>query len=279
MFHELNKDLFDKSLRKSSSRSPNPNQSKQAAFFSPPKEKQGEYFMRKSPNKLKYVPSRYGVREVMQSTNNFSKNTLLNDLQQKIELVEDEMSKMSPEKMNNRLKEIKSYHPLRKSPIVSEYKSKPIRKSENDFLKYKNIFVAPKQKILYDLREKEKAFTDLIHLGSQKQYNKIIGVDQDESKNIKASANKLKRESINFSAPNLNNNGIFTSTFQSNGSSFRRTRGSSEEKNIWNIYNSHNRLQTTINNEEDLIELTVHEGKKIILKERVFFEQQIQVIY
>ena len=37
-----------------------------------------------------------------------------------------------------------------------EFHSKPIKKKETDLIMYRDIFVAPKQKILFDLKEKEQ---------------------------------------------------------------------------------------------------------------------------
>ena len=282
MIQDLNRGIPGKPIKNSPKKSLSPRPSKNNLFSSPLKERPDEgYFLRNSPHRHKYVPSRYGVSEVMQSTNGLSKNALLNNLQQKIEMVDDEMSKMSPEKMNNRLKEIKSYQPPSKSPIVSEFKSKPIRKSENDFLAFKEIFVAPKEKILYELREKEKVFTDLIHQGAQKQYDKLIGVEKDEPKNINTTENKLKRTTINFSTPNLIDNESLTSTFYAKEPSLNTTRGFSDKTmNFRNVYKSHNKLQIPVTTEEDFNEpeqQETKETKRIIPSERIFFEQQIQV--
>ena len=47
-----------------------------------------------------------------------------------------------------------------------EFKKKPLRRTENDFQMYKDIFVAPKEKILTELKEKEKDFEKLFHHGT-----------------------------------------------------------------------------------------------------------------
>ena len=221
-----------------------------------------------SPSKNKYVPSRYGANEVMQSGAGLSKTAVLNDLQQKMENVDDEMANMSPDKINNRLKEMKSYHPPAKPIKVTDFKSKPIKKAEMDFLTFKEIFVAPKEKVLHDLREKEKTFSDLMHKGAAKTYDKIIGVEKDESKNIGSPEAKKKLEKGAFSTPKLNEKEAVGLAAQGSG----KDAG----KNM-QIYKSHEKLQ--IPPGEDDLNDQVPEPKKNVANERAFFEQQIQVIF
>jgi len=278
MIQELNKGLTEKNVRNSPNKSIN--LSNKGLLASPDRNQhEDEILMKTSPSKQKYIPSRYGVNEVMQSNNTLSKTALLNDLQQQMQLVDDEMSKMSPDKINNRLKEMKSYHPPSRTAKVSEFKSKPIKKSENDLLMFKEIFVVPKEKVLHDLREKERAFTELIHEGASKQYDKIIGVDKDESKNIKSQEPKLKREKVHFSTPKLvDPNDTRLNTLGNKDVGLVGMLGMNKDKtgNMANVYKSHDKLQVPIANDDDLNE-QLPEIPKATSNERVFFEQQIQV--
>jgi len=282
MIQELNRGLNDKNPKHSPNKSLNQSSSGKALHnqLSPPREHQDdEILLKNSPSKQKYIPSRYGVNEVMQSTNTLSKNALLTDLQAQMVAVDDEMSKMTPDKINNRLKEMKSYHPPNRTVKVSEFKSKPIKKSENDLLMFKEIFVAPKERVLNDLREKEKAFTDLVHHGAARQYDKIIGVEKDETKNIKSPESKLKRETIHFSTPKLIDNELLAQTAGAQGLA---GLVKDKTKNAASVYKSHDKLQIpNIPADDDLGENVaagpVNTGNKAISNERVFFEQQIQV--
>ncbi len=49
---------------------------------------------------------------------------------------------------------------------------------------YKEIFVAPKEKKLTELKEKEKEFDQLLYHGTKKQYEKILNIyNEQEEKN------------------------------------------------------------------------------------------------
>ena len=72
-----------------------------------------------------------------------------------------------------------------------EFKSKPLRRTENDFLMYKEIFVQPKEVILSGLKEKEKDFEDLFHTGTQRQYDKILNIYNEE--NDKSNVKKIPK--------------------------------------------------------------------------------------
>ena len=280
MIQELNRGLANKDTKHSPNKSLNQSSSGKALHgqLSPPREQQDdEILLKNSPSKQKYIPSRYGVNEVMQSTNTLSKNALLTDLQAQMVAVDDEMAKMTPDKINNRLKEMKSYHPPSRNVKVSEFKSKPIKKSENDLLMFKEIFVAPKERVLNDLREKEKAFTDLVHHGAARQYDKIIGVEKDETKNIKSPETKLKRETIHFSTPKLVDNELLAQTTSPQATGLA---GLVKDKTKNSNYKSHDKLQIpNIPADDDLNENVPQEKPvtKAIPNERVFFEQQIQV--
>ena len=268
MIQELNRGLMDKNSKTSPVKGVHPNLDSKALLASPNQnELDNAQIIKNSPSKQKYIPSRYGVGDAMQSTTTLSKTAVLNDLQQKMESADDEMSKMTPEKINNRLKEMKSYHPPNKSPKVSEFKSKPIKKSESDLLMFKEIFVEPKEKVLQDLREKEKTFSDLFHKGASKQYDKIIGVEKDESKNIKTDV-KMKQDKLHASNPKLPERNPLTNTVDLSEPGTKDRLGNPN-------YKSHAQLQ--IPADDDNLNDKAPEGSKNVPNERVFFEQQIQV--
>lgn len=277
MIQELNRGLAEKNPKSSPTKSPNPSSAKKVQID--PQEPQPDteqYLLKESPSKQKYIPSRYGVNEVMQSTQSLSKTALLNTLQQQMEVVDDEMAKMSPEKINNRLKEMKSYQPTSKPVKVSEFKSRPIKKAEMDLLTFKEIFVAPKEKVLHDLREKEKTFTDLIHTGAAKQYDKIIGMEKDESKNIKSPEHKFKNK-IQFSSPKLAEKDLVRNTVDLNAIGITPgTVPAKDAKNTDLIYKSHDKLQIPTAPDDEANE-PADGPRKSHPNERVFFEQQIQV--
>lgn len=275
MIQELNRGLADKNNKTSPNRHISGSPGKPTLIESPETNIQDdEYTLKPSPSKQKYIPSRYGVTEVMQSNQTLSKKPMLNELQQKMESVDDELSKMTPEKINNRLKEMKSYQPPNKTPKVSEFKSKPIKKSENDLLMFKEIFVAPKEKVLHDLREKEKTFSDLVHKGASKQYDRIIGFEKDESKNVRSPEPKLKKDKLHFSTPKLVEKEFLSNTVDLKD--YASTLGSDKKntQNMTNIYKSHDKLQIPPADDDNEIE---GETKKSVSNERAFFEQQIQV--
>lgn len=56
---------------------------------------------------------------------------------------------------------------------------------------YKDIFVQPKADALEELKEKEKDFEALFHKGQGKQYDKILGIQEDEEKVVVKSKNLL----------------------------------------------------------------------------------------
>jgi len=278
MIHEPQRGTTERNTKVSPQRINKSDSANKGLLESPPREQPSDILLKNSPSKQKYIPSRYGVNEAMQSNNTLSKNTLLNDLQHQMEMVDDAMSKMTPEKINNRLKEMKSYHPPSRSlKVVSEFKSKPIKKAENDLLMFKEIFVAPKEKVLHELRDKEKNFNDLVHNSSTKQYDKIVGVQKDESKNIFSTDSKLKREKVHFSTPKLPSNELATNTLSNRDIGLAGTVGLSKDKaNMANVYKSHDKLQIPPLNEDDL-NGPEHDINKGLSNERVFFEQQIQV--
>ena len=67
---------------------------------------------------------------------------------------------------------------------AEEPKKKPLKRSENNFMVFKEIFVEPKEKKLSDLKEKEKKFEELFSVGAQKLYDKILNI-YDEDKDTK----------------------------------------------------------------------------------------------
>lgn len=61
---------------------------------------------------------------------------------------------------------------------------------------YKDIFVQPKADALQELKEKEKDFEALFHKGQAKQYDKILGVKEEEEKPVKNLLGSLLNEQL-----------------------------------------------------------------------------------
>jgi len=135
---------------------------------------------------------------------------------------------------------------------------------------FKEIFVAPKEKVLHQLKDKEKNFNDLVHNSSTKQYDKIVGMEKDQSKNIFSVDQKLKREKVHFSTPKLPANELLANTLAN------KDIGLGLSKDKASVYKSHDKLQIPPAGDEDLNgpEPEINKG---LSNERVFFEQQIQV--
>eukprot|EP00330_Aristerostoma_sp_ATCC50986_P004818 CAMPEP_0114577038 /NCGR_PEP_ID=MMETSP0125-20121206/1741_1 /TAXON_ID=485358 ORGANISM="Aristerostoma sp., Strain ATCC 50986" /NCGR_SAMPLE_ID=MMETSP0125 /ASSEMBLY_ACC=CAM_ASM_000245 /LENGTH=70 /DNA_ID=CAMNT_0001766035 /DNA_START=363 /DNA_END=575 /DNA_ORIENTATION=- len=65
-----------------------------------------------------------------------------------------------------------------------------------DLLMFKEIFVEPKQKVLHNLKDKEKAFSNLIHKGASTQYDKILGIYKDEDKKTQAHQKPVREKKL-----------------------------------------------------------------------------------
>jgi len=276
MIQELNRRLNPVKMRDSPNRSVDGSVTK-SLVSSPPRQKKDEESNNDSPSKAKYLPSRYGANDLLQSSVQLSKSTLLNELQQQMAVVDDEISKMPPEKITNRLKEIRNLHPVKPRGVkITELKNKPIKKSEMDFLMFKEIFVEPKEKVLHELKEKEKTFANLIHKGAAVQYDKILGVHKDEEKiNIRSPEpkNTLKKNKLYASTPHLPQTDLAKS-LQTNGSNTKllQTIQSDQSKVA-----STTKINTQNEEVREIVEKTDTTKKSPTLDERAFFEQQIQV--
>ena len=131
-----------------------------------------------SPPK-KYLPSRLNVNEILTHTVQYSKSSLLNQLESNMVTLDNDFSKLDSDKLNNRIKEMQRYHPSQKSLKAIEFKQKPIKRAEIDFQIFKEIFVQPKEKMLSELKEKEKTFEELFYKGASKQYDKILNPSEE----------------------------------------------------------------------------------------------------
>lgn len=69
---------------------------------------------------------------------------------------------------------------------------------------FKEIFVQPKEKILNSLKDKEKDFEELFHSGTQKQYDKILNIyNEDEEKGKGKTLAKYNDDEKTQRNPNL----------------------------------------------------------------------------
>ncbi|EGR32634.1 hypothetical protein IMG5_076640 [Ichthyophthirius multifiliis] len=83
---------------------------------------------------------------------------------------------------------------------ASGFKKKPLTRLESDFQMYKEIFVAPKEQKLEDLKEKEKNFENLFHEDRAKQYDKILHIFNEEKQKM---TQTLKNEAVKHVQENL----------------------------------------------------------------------------
>ncbi|KAM3147528.1 hypothetical protein pb186bvf_000335 [Paramecium bursaria] len=126
--------------------------------------------------KKNYQPSRFVVAERLQPIT-YKAKEVLNEFQSKIEEFGTSAKQLQPSQ--TRVTQPK------------EYKKKPLRRVDNDLQMYKDIFVQPKADALEELKEKEKDFEALFHKGQGKQYDKILGIQEDEEKVVVKSKNLL----------------------------------------------------------------------------------------
>ncbi|KAL4494443.1 hypothetical protein ABPG72_019853 [Tetrahymena utriculariae] len=145
----------------------------------------------KDPTFKPLLPSRYNVNEKVKPITYVSKEVLV-DLEGKVEQLE--IAKIDEKQ---KIKEFKNLQPCAfrvKQP--QQFKNKPLRRQESDFQMFKEIFVAPKEKKLEDLKEKEKDFENLFHHDRAKQYEKILHIYNEENEKMKTNAKFLDNQQI-----------------------------------------------------------------------------------
>ena len=215
-----------------------------------------------------YLPSRLNVNEILTHTVQYSKSSLLNQLESNMVTLDNDFSKLDSDKLNNRIKEMQRYHPSQKSLKAIEFKQKPIKRAEMDFQIYKEIFVQPKEKMLSELKAKEKTFEELFYKGASKQYDKIL--NPSEENKHKPIAEKLSPD--------------FSSRL-----AFNDIPATSINSTDVKVFNQHNGYISVDNSNPELTpnlaqNKIIETDTKIITNpkdktqnERTFFDQQIQV--
>lgn len=222
-----------------------------------------------SPQKTtkNYMPSRYNVNERVPPIT-YSAKFVLNDLENKVENLDDNLVNVDEVKFKKKIAESKSIAPIiNKITSPNEFKKKPLRRHENDFMLYKEIFVQPKEKILVELKEKEKKFENMFYEGASKQYDKILGVHNEENDKQKGKFgnNKSKTKERSISKEDTNKL-ILKSKSEYTDKNLKESYLKTEEKNKSTVLKNDSILSAN--------ELIQPEKKPV---EKNFFDQQIQV--
>lgn len=106
-----------------------------------------------------YNPSRFLMKDKLPSISAKSKHSL-HILENKLTKLDDKLSTLNPEdSIEQKVKVQKKgpLYPLLKNVSQSvEFKTKPLNKREADFMLFKEIFVAPKEKVLKVLKDKQR---------------------------------------------------------------------------------------------------------------------------
>lgn len=221
-----------------------------------------------SPQKFgkNYMPSRYNVNERVPPIT-YSSKIVLNDLENKVESLDDNLVNVDESKFSKKVAESKTIVPLvNKITEPNEFKKKPLRRHENDFLLYKEIFVQPKEKILSELKEKEKKFENLFYEGASKQYDKILGVYDEEGESQKEKFGKSKAKDRKHIKEDTNK-------------LILKSKSEYTEKNLKeksNVFTEEKNQSTVIKNESLILANDLIQPEKKTV-EKNFFDQQIQV--
>lgn len=212
-----------------------------------------------SPSKPhNYMPSRYNVNERVPPIT-YSSKIVLSDLENKVECLDDFLVNADQFRYTKKMAESKTIVPLvNKIKVPNEFKKKPLRRHDNDLLLYKEIFVQPKEKILSELKEKEKNFESLFYDGAAKQYDKLLNIYDEEGDKQKDKFSKGK-----VRKPKEDNKLLLKAKNEYMG------------KDI--VGNDEKNKSLLLKNDPSLVtgEIIIQNDKKAI--ERNFFDQQIQV--
>ncbi|KRW98401.1 hypothetical protein PPERSA_12880 [Pseudocohnilembus persalinus] len=132
-----------------------------------------------------YLPKRFNINDRIQPIT-YNQSMVLGKIENQVDELDQKFAKTIDVKQQNTLKEqeLQKIRPSQKRlEKPHDFKNKPLRRHENDFIMYKEIFVQPKQNRLNNLKEKEREFEELFHTGTQKQYDKILHIyDEDKEK-------------------------------------------------------------------------------------------------
>jgi len=216
-------------------------------------------------NGKNYMPSRYNVNERVPPIT-YSSKIVLNDLENKVESLDDNLVNIDETKLSKKVAESKAILPLvNKITVPNEFKKKPLRRHENDFMLYKEIFVQPKEKVLIELKEKEKNFENLFYEGASKQYDKILNIYDEENEKQKEKLMKSKKKD--------------SKKVNDDSKLILKSRSEYYEKNLKesNVIMSEEKNKSTVQKNDSMMivnEMGSQDKKNL---ERNFFDQQIQV--
>ena len=144
-----------------------------------------DQFSRKPKN---YLPSRKNANERASKRPIYSPKLVLGDLQSRMTELDNMMSVADRKNIEQKVMEYKAIEPLQtRVQTAKDFRKKPLRRQDYDFLLYKEIFVNPKERMLKELSEKEKNFTNLLNEGATKTYDKILNIynEENEVKKVK----------------------------------------------------------------------------------------------
>jgi hypothetical protein len=217
-------------------------------------------------NGKNYMPSRFNVNERVPPIT-YSSKIVLNDLENKVESLDDNLVNIDETKLSKKVAESKGILPMvSKITVPNEFKKKPLRRHENDFLLYKEIFVQPKEKVLIELKEKEKNFENLFYEGASKQYDKILNIYDEENEKQKDKLLKSKHK-------NMKKNKDDSKLILKSKSEY--IEKNLKESNVMMMSDEKNKSTVLKNDSMAIISEIGSQDKKNL--ERNFFDQQIQV--
>ena len=231
-----------------------------------------------SPPQKKHLPSRVNANEILANTVQFSKSSLLNQLESNMVTLDNNFSKLDPDKLNNRIKEMQRYHPSKKPLKATEFKQKPIKRAEMDFNFYKEIFVQPKEKVLNELKEKEKTFEELFYKGASKQYDKILNPSKEENRPRVFTEIHSPNSSPRDFPSGMQKSLILNEATTSKLTNFGDGKEIKQLSSPISLDNLHSDLNPVLNKIIELDAIPMANSKSNIQNERTFFDQQIQVV-
>lgn len=250
-----------------------------------------------SASKSKYKPSRYGTADVHNAANPIKRAQMLHTLENNMTQLDNNLSKLNPELVESRLKEAKGNQPQLTKFVPNEFKKRPIKKADMDFQMYQEIFIAPKEQVLHQLKEKEKAFENLFHSGASRQYDKVLSVSKEENtprygfqetskpgnrnKSPDNPHNKTKSMHVTQSHKTIRNDPDLAKSMLNDSKS--ETKLLRDKESLKNITIPGGIIDMKINDNDlndalgEPVKGNNAKNNKAIHNERVFFDQQIQV--
>ena len=196
-----------------------------------------------------------------------------------MEKIDDHLPLIDESQLKKKLASSKNIPLLAHKVILAgEYKKKPLRRHENDLLLYKEIFVQPKERILVELKEKEKNFESLLYEGSVKEDDRIVGGEEEGGGGGRGEGRKGRRRG--------DEGGGRKRGEEVEGREGRRKGEEGEGKTLLNArpdyYKREGELQMLLEKNSSFLRneanpVTFNEKNEKKVMEKNFFDQQIQV--